>query len=137
MKKNKGRFNKNRKSSTPQPKMIIVDSYNDPDKSEQAVFDCIEKNIVDASKIREFDCLFTCPDFDTAKELSIYLNESHDYEIVKLFLFKRKWILNAIKRIVVQELRTTLMTAKVTAVGHNCKLDDWNFEVDKVPDQSE
>lgn len=137
MKNNKGRFNKNRKSSTSLPKMVIVNSYNDSDESDQAVIEYIGKNIVDESKLREFDCIFASPDFDTANELSIYLKEGHSYKIINLFPYEGEWNLHAIKQIVVQELRTTLMIAKVESVGHGSKLVDWNFEIDQSPDQSE
>jgi hypothetical protein len=137
MKNNKGRFNKNKKSSTSLPEIVIVNSYNDPDESEQAVMEYIEKNIVDESKLREFDCIFASPDFDTANELSIYLKERHNYKIINLFPYEREWDLHAIKQIVVKELRTTLMIAKVESVGHNSQLVDWNFEIDQSPDKSE
>lgn len=114
-----------------QPKMVILNEVNDQLTADKETFKLIKTNIVDASRYRNFDCLFMSGTKRAAKELKHSLRKNLKYEVGKPYHDEDGWITHAIKKIVLSELENTLKAAREEAANHSSELVDWMVEVDK------
>ena len=122
---------KKKKEIQSAPKMVILNEVNDQIAADKETFKLINASMVDASRYRNYDCLFISETKCIAKELSYCLRKNQGYETEKPYHGEDGWIIHAVKKIVQSDLESTINAAREEAANHASDLFDWMVEVDK------
>jgi len=111
--------------------MGLIPAINTTAEPDKKVMQSVKESIVDLKQLRQFECLFTTPDWDAAKKLQEALSPTHNFQIKMSYIDDDGLVAIAVtKDITHAELETHLALVRNEALKNSGKIFYLNYEVD-------
>jgi len=110
--------------------MGLIPSINTTAEPDNKVLQSVKESIVDLKQLQQFECFFTTPDWDAAKNLQEALSLTHNFQIKMSYIDDDGLVAIAVtKDITYAELETHLALVRNEVLKNSGKIFYLNFEV--------